>query len=60
MPEIVLNAILRGTGVSAVVPAMMRPASLAGNVRAVEQCRFTPEELGLLRQQWQGGRQAEA
>jgi hypothetical protein len=58
MPELVLNSILRGTGVSAVVPAMMRPESLAGNVRAVEACRFTPDELSVLRQQWQGGQQA--
>ena len=59
MPEIVLNAILRGTGVSAVVPAMMRPVSLWSNVRALELCRFTPDELSLLRQQWQGGQPAE-
>ena len=49
MPEIVLNAILRGTGVGAVVPAMMRLANLRANVRAVEQCRFTEGELAVLR-----------
>jgi aryl-alcohol dehydrogenase-like predicted oxidoreductase len=49
MPEVILNAILSGTGVHAVIPAMMKPEHLAGNIRAVENCRFTPEELTLLR-----------
>lgn len=49
MPEIVLNMILRGTGVHAVIPAMMKPEHLAANVRAVEQCRFSDTELDLLR-----------
>ena len=49
MPEIVLNAILRGTGVAAVVPAMLKPEHLRSNVRAVEACRFSDEELELLR-----------
>ena len=51
MPEILLNAILNGTGISAVLPSMMRAASLASNVRAIEQCRFTAEEIGLLREE---------
>jgi aryl-alcohol dehydrogenase-like predicted oxidoreductase len=50
MPEVLLNAILSGTGVHAVIPAMMLPAHLAGNVRAVEECRFTAEELAMLRE----------
>jgi len=49
MPEVVLNTILSGTGVHAVIPAMMRAEHFASNLRAVEHCRFTPEELGLLR-----------
>jgi aryl-alcohol dehydrogenase-like predicted oxidoreductase len=49
MPEVMLNTILNGTGVHCVIPAMMHPEHLAGNVRAVEQCRFTQEELVLLR-----------
>jgi len=49
MPEVALNMILRGTGVHAVIPAMMRLEHLAANVRAVEQCRFNDEELELLR-----------
>ncbi len=49
MPEILLNVILGATPISAVVPAMMRPANLRSNVKAVEQCRFTAAELTLLR-----------
>ena len=51
MPEVLLNAILDGTGISAVLPSMMRAASLASNVRAVERCRFTAHELDLLREE---------
>ena len=49
MCEVVLNAILRGTGVGAVIPAMMQVKHLRANVKAVEECRFTDEELGILR-----------
>lgn len=49
MPEILLNAILQGTGISAVLPSMVRIASLTSNVRAVENCRFTEQELEILR-----------
>ena len=49
LPELVLNAILTGTGVSVVVPSMLQPRHLNTNVRAVENCRFTPEELQLIR-----------
>ena len=54
MPEVILNAILGGTGVQAVIPAMMKLEHLAANVRAVEHCRFTLEELALLRAALQG------
>jgi aryl-alcohol dehydrogenase-like predicted oxidoreductase len=50
MPEVVLNCILDGTGVAAVIPAMIQPRHIASNVGAVEKCRFRSEELGLLRQ----------
>lgn len=50
MPEAVLNMILRGTGVHAAIPAMMRPEHVAANVRAIDHCRFTDEELQCLRQ----------
>ncbi len=49
MPEIVFGCILEGTGISAVVAAMMTPSNLRNNVRAIDHCRFTPEELALLR-----------
>lgn len=49
LPEVVLNTIITGTGISAVVPAMMHPENLRRNVRAVTACRFTAEELALLR-----------
>jgi hypothetical protein len=49
IPEVLLNVILRGTGISAIVPAMMNPENLRRNVHAIDHCRFTPEELVLLR-----------
>jgi aryl-alcohol dehydrogenase-like predicted oxidoreductase len=49
MAEVVLNTILSGTGVQSVIPAMMKPEHLAANIRAVQHCRFTPDELALLR-----------
>ena len=51
MPEIVLNAILDGTGIAAIVPAMMIVTNLKSNVAAIDSCRFTPEELSWLRDQ---------
>lgn len=51
LPEILLNLILQGTGISAVVPAMMRPASLRSNLLAIDHCRFTPEEIHQLREE---------
>jgi aryl-alcohol dehydrogenase-like predicted oxidoreductase len=54
MPEILLNLILQGTGVSAVLPSMIRDSSLASNVLAVEQCRFSADELELLRTELMG------
>jgi aryl-alcohol dehydrogenase-like predicted oxidoreductase len=49
LPEVILNAILAGTGIDAVVPAMMQPRHLQSNCRALEDCRFTHTELGQLR-----------
>ncbi len=49
LPELVLNCILQGTGVSVVVPSMLQPEHLKNNVRAVEHCRFSAPELQLLR-----------
>ena len=49
LPEIIFNTILNA-GIDAIIPAMLNPAHLASNCRAVEQCRFTPVELTQLRQ----------
>lgn len=50
MPEVVLNAILVGTGIGAVIPAMMQRKHLESNCRAVLECRFTEGEIGVLRE----------
>jgi len=49
LPELVLNSILDGTGVSAVIPAMMQVRHITSNVRAVENSRFSSQELEILR-----------
>ena len=49
LPEVVLNSILSGTGVSLVIPAMMQTKHLQSNIQAVENCRFSAEELGMIR-----------
>ncbi len=49
LPEVILGAILHGTGVHAVIPAMVRPDHLRANIRAVEHNRFTAPELATLR-----------
>lgn len=48
-PEVSLNCILKGTGVHAVIPAMMQLRHIHSNVSAVQNCRFSMEELALLR-----------
>jgi aryl-alcohol dehydrogenase-like predicted oxidoreductase len=54
LPELLLNCCLRGTGVSAVVAAMMREHHLRSNVQALAVCRFSESELSVLRQTWAG------
>ena len=49
LPEIVFGCILQGTGVSGVVSAMIQPRNLRQNIRAVDQCRFSSDELQVLR-----------
>ena len=49
LPEVVLNCVLRGTGMSAVIPAMMQAKHIASNGAAVERCRFPDAELGWMR-----------
>ncbi len=50
MPEIVFGCILEGTGVSAIVPAMMKLENLRDDVAAVDGRRFSAEELVSLRE----------
>jgi len=50
LADIVLNVILRGTGIHIVVPAMMRAEHIQANVRAVEQSRFSSEEIQQIRE----------
>ncbi|HEV2447953.1 MAG TPA: aldo/keto reductase [Candidatus Sulfopaludibacter sp.] len=49
LPELVLNSILSGTGVSVAIPAMMQRKHLKSNIEAVERCRFSAEELAIIR-----------
>jgi aryl-alcohol dehydrogenase-like predicted oxidoreductase len=50
LPELVLNCILSDTGISVVIPSMMQLKHLQSNIKAVEHCRFSPEELAIIRQ----------
>lgn len=54
MPEVVLNAILVGTGIGAATPAMMQRKHLESNCRAVMECRFSEGELVVLRRELVG------
>jgi aryl-alcohol dehydrogenase-like predicted oxidoreductase len=54
LPEVVLNCVLRGTGMSAVIPAMMQARHITSNVAAVEKCRFSEAELTWLREALSG------
>ena len=49
LPDVVFNTILSDTGISAVIPAMIQPAHIQANIRAVENCRFTSSELAEIR-----------
>ena len=49
LPEVVFGCILSGTGIAAIIPGMMKPDHIRRNVAAVEQCRFSAEELHVLR-----------
>lgn len=50
LADVVLNVILRDTGIHIVVPAMMRVEHILANVRAVEQSRFDSQEIAQIRQ----------
>ena len=45
LADVVLNAITHDTGVQIVVPSMMQPNHLRANIAAIEQSRFSSEEL---------------
>jgi aryl-alcohol dehydrogenase-like predicted oxidoreductase len=49
LAEIIFGVVLRGTGIHAVVPSMLREQNLQANVAAVESMRFSDAELKLLR-----------
>jgi aryl-alcohol dehydrogenase-like predicted oxidoreductase len=49
MPDVVLNSILVGTGIHAVIPAMMNAAHIRLNARVVEKSRFTTTEIAAIR-----------
>jgi aryl-alcohol dehydrogenase-like predicted oxidoreductase len=50
LADIVLNAILSGTGIQVVVPSMIQSTHLKANINAMENSRFQPNELAWLRQ----------
>lgn len=48
LPDMVLNCVLRGSGLAAIVPAMMQVRHIQSNIRALDNCRFTDEEIAFL------------
>jgi aryl-alcohol dehydrogenase-like predicted oxidoreductase len=48
--DIVLNAVLRGSGIHVVIPAMMRVEHIRANVAAVANSRFDDREIVQIRQ----------
>ena len=49
LADVVLNVILRDTGIHVVIPAMMNPHHVRLNVEAVTRSRFTSEEIAQIR-----------
>jgi aryl-alcohol dehydrogenase-like predicted oxidoreductase len=49
LADVVLNAITHETGIQVVVPAMMQMEHVRANVRAIQQSRFSSEEIHWLR-----------
>jgi len=58
--DVVLNAILRDTGIHVVIPAMMRVEHIRDNVRAVTESRFDSRELAQIRQTLAAGAAAQS
>ena len=50
LADVVFSVVLRGSGIDAVVPAMMKTDNLTINARAIEASRFTDAEVEVLRQ----------
>jgi aryl-alcohol dehydrogenase-like predicted oxidoreductase len=49
LADVVLNAILRDTGIHVVIPSMMRVEHIRANVGAVTHSRFDSEEVAQIR-----------
>ena len=49
LADVVLNSILRDSGIDVVIPAMMRVEHVRANVRAVKQSRFDAAEIAQIR-----------
>lgn len=47
--DVVLNVVLRDSGIHVVIPAMMRLEHIRANVQAVANSRFTSQEIGEIR-----------
>lgn len=54
LADVVLNVILRDTGIHVVIPAMMKPSHIRLNVEAVSNSRFTSAEIAQIRQEFAG------
>ena len=50
LPELILNLIVASTGIHCVIPSMIDLDHIKSNIRAVENCRFTLEELVWIRE----------
>ncbi|WP_263358062.1 aldo/keto reductase [Acidicapsa ligni] len=50
LADVVLNTILRDTGIHIVIPAMMKLEHIRLNVRAISNSRFTSQEIAQIRQ----------
>ena len=57
LPEVVLNCVLQGTGLTAIVTAMMQVRHIHSNVKALEDCRFTRDEIAFLQNYFIGASQ---
>lgn len=54
LADVVLNVILRDTGIHIVIPAMMKPHHIRLNIEAVNRSRFTSAEIARIREHFAG------